>query len=70
VARVARWDIFGMRNWLPRWMLKMPYDILNRMNRRRLLAADRELTAGITMGDYHLAPATDECFDLFYIAEK
>ncbi len=68
VARVARWDILGMRNWLPRWMLKVPYDILNRINRRRLLATDRELTAGITMDDYYLAPATDDCFDLFYVA--
>jgi SAM-dependent methyltransferase len=70
VARVARWDILGMRNWLPRWLLKVPYDILNRINRRRLLADDRELTAGITMDDYFLAPATDECFDLFYTARR
>lgn len=68
VARVARWDILEMRNWLPRWLMKIPYDILNRINRRRLLAADHNLTAGITMEDYYIAPATDHCFDLFYIA--
>ncbi len=68
VAGVAKWDILGMRNWLPRRIMQVPYDILNRINRRRLLAADRELTAGITMDDYYLAPATDKCFDLFYIA--
>lgn len=68
VARVARWDILGMRNWLPRWLLKMPYDVLNRINRRRLLAADKGLTTGIGMEDYYLAPVAEGCFDLFYVA--
>ncbi len=70
VARMARWDVLGMRNWLPRWALKLPYDVLNRINRRRLLNSDQRLTSGIKMEDYYLAPATDECFDLFYIAAK
>lgn len=70
VARIARYDIFRMQRWLPRVLLRIPYDILNRMNRRRLLDSDRDLTAGICMDDYLLRPADDSCFDLFYIAEK
>jgi SAM-dependent methyltransferase len=70
VARVARLDILGMRNWLPRWILRIPYDIMNRMNRRRLLRADTSLTEGITMDDYYLDAATDGCFDLFFTARK
>lgn len=70
VARVARWDVLGLRNWLPRWLLKVPYDVLNRLNRRRLLRSNDDLTRGIAMSDYYLAPVAPECFDLFYIAKK
>ena len=70
VARIARWDILHLQKWLPRPLLRIPYDILNRMNRRKLLKADTDLTANIKMDDYYLAPAADNCFDLFYIARK
>lgn len=70
VERIARYDVLGLRNWLPRALYRIPYDILNRRNRRRLLQSDADLTAGITMDDYYLAPVGDRCFDLFYIAEK
>lgn len=70
VARIARYDILRLQKWLPRPLLRIPYDILNRMNRRKLLSADENLTAGIGMDDYYLAPVTDESFDLFYIAHK
>ncbi len=70
VARIARWDILRLQKWLPRTLLRIPYDILNRMNRRKLLKADTNLTAGIRMEDYYLAPVGEGCFDLFYIARK
>lgn len=70
VARIARFDIFNMQKWLPRWMLRIPYNILNRINRRKLLKQNRELTSQIQMDDYYLAPANKSCFDLFFIAEK
>lgn len=70
VARVARFDPLDLQHRLPGWMLRVPYDLLNRMNRRRLLVQNRELTSHITMNDYFIAPVTDGCFDLFYVAEK
>lgn len=70
VARIARWDILRLQKWLPRPLLRIPYDILNRLNRRKLLKADTVLTAGIRMEDYYLAPVGEGCFDLFYIAYK
>ena len=51
-------------------MLRLPYDLMNRLNRRRLLAQNRDLTASIRMEDYRIGPVTDRCFDLFYIARK
>ncbi|MDR2885291.1 MAG: class I SAM-dependent methyltransferase [Rikenellaceae bacterium] len=70
VRAIARFDILNMQHWLPRWMLRIPYDILNRLNRRRLLVSNRNLTCSIAMEDYHFAPAADDCFDLYFTATK
>lgn len=70
VERITRFDILDLQHRLPRWMLQIPYDILNRLNRRRLLAANNDLTSSIRMDDYHIAPVGDGCFDLFYVAVK
>ncbi len=70
VESVTRFDVFDLQHNLPGWMLRIPYDILNRMNRRRLLIANRRLTSEIAMSDYYFAPAGDGCFDLFFVAEK
>ena len=70
VEKFTRFDVVRLQYILPRWMLKFPYDILNRMNRRRLLVDNRQLTSTITMDNYYFAPADDHCFDLYFIAEK
>ncbi len=70
VRRIARFDIFDLQHRLPRQLLRIPYDLLNRINRRRLLEQDRGLTLSITAEDYRLAPADESCYDLFCIARK
>lgn len=70
VKRITRFDILDLQHRLPRWMLKLPYDLLNRLNRRRLLATNNDLTTSISMDDYRIEQVTDKSFDLFYIAEK
>ena len=70
VRRIMRFDVLRMQWWLPRWILQIPYDILNRMNRRKLHSQNTELTESIEMGDYRLQGIDNECFDLFYIATK
>ncbi|MBQ4280164.1 MAG: class I SAM-dependent methyltransferase [Rikenellaceae bacterium] len=70
VERFKRLDILHLEQWLPRWMLKIPYDMLNRINRRKLLVDNRKLTSTITMDDYYFKEADDTCFDLYFIAEK
>ena len=72
VARIARFDPLGLRDRLPRRLLRVPYDVANRLNRRRLLAANDTLTRAITPDDYRLAPvaADADAFDLFYIGTK
>lgn len=70
VRRIMRFDILRMQWWLPRWILQLPYDVMNRLNRRRLHSANVELTESICLEDYYLDKVDNECFDLFYIATK
>ncbi len=70
VERITRFDPLDLQHRLPAWMLRLPYDLLNRLNRRRLLADNRSLTSSITMADYRIAPYGEGCFDLFCIARK
>lgn len=70
VRRITRFDPLKLQYRLPRWMLQIPYDILNRLNRRRLLNENSALTSSIRMEDYRLCEVHDRCFDLFYIAHK
>lgn len=70
VERIARIDLLDLQHRLPRWLLRLPYDVANRLNRRRLLARNTELTESIAMEDYRIADVADDCFDLFYVAAK
>jgi len=69
VERYAAFDPLRLRERLPRWMLRAPYDVLNRVNRRRLLASspggadspgDPTGAGGIAMDDYRVAPVEQE----------
>ena len=70
VRRIMRFDVLDLQHRLPRWMLQMPYDVLNRLNRRALLKKNTALTNSIAMDDYSIVPSTDESFDLFFVATK
>lgn len=70
VERITRFDILDLQHRLPRQLLQVPYDILNRINRRRLLKKNTELTTSIEMADYSVSSATDQSFDLLFVAAK
>ncbi|OWY22756.1 class I SAM-dependent methyltransferase [Sphingobacteriales bacterium UPWRP_1] len=70
VKRFTRFDVFNLQYRLPRQLLQIPYDILNRLNRRLLLKSNQPLVSNIDQKDYHIAPANATCFDLFAIARK
>lgn len=70
VHRIMRFDVLRMQWWLPRWLLQVPYDVMNRLNRRRLHRANTALTEAIQMDDYIVTEVNDKCFDLYYIATK
>ncbi|MDY3979617.1 MAG: methyltransferase domain-containing protein [Tidjanibacter sp.] len=70
VARFARWDVFDLQHRMPSWLLRLPYDVLNRWNRRRLLNQNQALTESFTADDYRLSNDTDNCYDLYFVAQK
>ena len=70
VERIMRFDILDLQHRLPRWILQIPYDVMNRLNRRRLLESNNELTRSIKMDDYSIGEILPQSFDLYYIATK
>ena len=72
VRKITRFDILDLQHRLPRQLLQIPYNVLNRLNRRFLRKKNTELTDSITMEDYSIVPYTSglECFDLFFVATK
>lgn len=70
VRKLTRWDIFNLQHRLPRRVLQVPYDILNRWNRKKLLDQNTSLVSDIKSNDYFMDKANDDCFDFFCIATK
>ena len=70
VARYTRWDIFNLQHRLPASVLRVPYEILNRMNRKKLQSGHQELVSGITHHDYILTHDYENALDLFLTVRK
>ncbi|GAB3513445.1 hypothetical protein GCM10027341_55450 [Spirosoma knui] len=69
VRKLTRFDIFNLQYRLPRRLLQVPYDLMNRLNRNRLLQADG-LAAQINYTDYLVSNDPAGSLDFFYIATK
>jgi ubiquinone/menaquinone biosynthesis C-methylase UbiE len=69
VRKLTRFDIFNLQYRLPRRLLQVPYDLMNRLNRNRLLQADG-LAAEINYTDYLVSNNPAGSLDFFYIATK
>lgn len=70
VERIMRFDLLNLQHHLPRKILQVPYDVMNRINRRRLLENNDSLTRSIKMEDYSIGEICRESFDLYFIATK
>ncbi|MFA0962356.1 class I SAM-dependent methyltransferase [Roseivirga sp. BDSF3-8] len=70
VRKITRWDVFNLQYRLPAPFLRVPYEILNRMNRNKLKSSDDSLVMSITHKDYYLTEKPDKALDLFYILHK
>ena len=70
VEKITKWDILNLQHFLPRFLLKVPYDILNRVNRQKLQENNDDLVDAVTINDFCIKPMTDKCFDYFCVATK
>lgn len=70
VAKITRFDIFNLQYKLPRQILQIPYDILNRINRKKLHKSNTETVNDIKLSDFNIGDSTTSCFDFFVVAEK
>jgi 2-polyprenyl-3-methyl-5-hydroxy-6-metoxy-1,4-benzoquinol methylase len=70
VERITRFDIFNLQYKLPASILRIPYNILNRINRNLLQNKNQSLVNDIQHQDYILTNDASESLDLFVIAQK
>ncbi|NMM48844.1 class I SAM-dependent methyltransferase [Marinigracilibium pacificum] len=70
VEKITRFDIFNLQYKLPASILRIPYDILNRINRNNLSKQDNGLVSSISHEDYLVTDNPDKALDLFYIGYK
>lgn len=70
VQRIMKWDILNLQYHLPAWMLRAPYEFLNRSNRNKLQTGDDELVKSIRHEDYHVTDDADNALDLLLIVTK
>jgi len=70
VEKITRFDILDLQHRLPASVLRIPYEILNRLNRNRLENTDDALVRSITHEDYYVAEDPNEALDLFMVATK
>jgi len=70
VNKMMRWDVFKLQYRLPAFMLKFPYEILNRLNRNKLNEGNDGLVSEIHHSDYILSTTPETSLDLFCIMMK
>ena len=70
VEKITRFDIFNFQYILPRWILQVPYDILNRFNRKKLKSDNENVVSLVKVDDYSIKESTENCLDYFCIATK
>ena len=70
VQKIMKWDILDLQHRLPASMLRLPYEVLNRLNRNNLKKKDGELVKDISTKDFFILDDSSESIDLFMIAKK
>ena len=70
VEKITRFDIFNLQYRLPRRFLQIPYDLLNRLNRKSLHKQNTGLVSEIDYTDYLISDEPDKSLDFFYVAKK
>ena len=70
VNKIMRFDFFNLQYLLPAFVLRWPYEVLNRFNRNRLHQQKGKAVTDITHEDYTLEDRAEKGLDLFFVLEK
>ncbi|MBS1980065.1 MAG: class I SAM-dependent methyltransferase [Bacteroidetes bacterium] len=70
VKKLMRWDVLDLQHKLPAAVLRIPYELMNRLNRNKLKASADDLVASIHQEDYILSDQPNQSLDLFLMAKK
>ena len=70
VEKIMRFDILKLQYRLPAFVLKIPYEFMNRLNRNKLQDADDSLVTSIHHSDYLLSDYADDSLDLFAVLTR
>jgi len=67
---MTKFDIFDLQHRLPAFILKLPYEIMNRLNRNKLQSFVDHLVASITHDDYVVSDEADTSLDLLAVLTR
>ncbi len=70
VHKIMRFDVLNLQHRLPAFVLRVPYEILNRRNRNKLHKQQGQQVSDITHEDYLVVDHPDKGLDLFYVLYK
>lgn len=70
VSRITRWDVLDLQHRLPSSLLKVPYEIMNRLNRNKLSKQSQGLVQTLSHEDYLVSQHPQTSLDLFLVATK
>lgn len=70
VERILCLDIFKIQYKIPAILLKIPYELVNRINRNKLLKKNTSLVKSITLKDYSLTEYSKDTLDFFCVMTK
>ena len=70
VQRITRWDVLQLQHLLPAFLLKIPYSIINNLNRYFIWRNRYDVTEKMTVDDFYLSDDLENCLDYFCICRK
>ena len=70
MAKFTRFNLLNLQQSIPRKLLQIHYDIMNRINRKMLLKQNSSLVNEIEMNDYFIDAAKDDCLTFFMWLKK
>lgn len=70
VARITRFDVLNLQHRFPNSLLKIPYELMNRLNRNRLMSNNNQLVHALGYEDYLISQEPDTSLDLLLVASR